>query len=76
MSLADDIANAQELAQVAQALGPRRVVNDDVDVTARSADEIIKLADYAARRKVTTKNALRQIGRGRMRKPDANGDCR
>ena len=56
-----------------EAQGPRRVLEDGVDVSARSAEDIIRLSNYAASSRRLGAYGLRACVRQQIRPPDATG---
>lgn len=69
MSSVDD-----EMNNVVKAGGPKRVINDDVDVTARSGQDLEALDRLARRRKSRAKKGLRHIGISVRRPPGPMGN--
>lgn len=70
MSTTDDEMNA-----IVRAGGPKRVVSDEIDVTARSAQDLEALDRLARRRQTSAKKALKHIGITKRRPPGSMGTC-
>lgn len=62
-----------EMKAVVQAGGPKRVSNDEIDVTARSAEDLEALDRLARRRKTSAKKSARHIGISVRRPPGSMG---